>query len=293
MEHLNMIFASDLGNPEGPVLLDDGSWVLVEMHPERGCLTHISADGRSRHTIVKTGRPNGVTLDRDGYLWVAESVNPPSLLRVTLEGQIETILTACDGELFLWPNDLRFGPDGALYMTDSGISQPLTLSMTPDERAAARENGKVFRIDVTTRQISLLDEGLRFANGIAFGPDDDLYVNETSTGLIYRYAWQGGKVGARQTFCSVRDPNKTGLRRGPDGMAFGLDGNLYCTVSRQGDVTVVSPEGRVIERIQLDGPSPTNIAFGAPGERRIYVTEQGIGQFEVHPVGTDGLPLYR
>ena len=239
-----MIFASDLGNPEGPVLLDDGSWVVLEMHPERGCLTHISADGQERSTIVKTGRPNGLTLDRDGYLWVAESVKPPSLLRVTLDGQVETILTECDGEPFLWPNDLRFGPDGALYMTDSGILQPSTLGIAPEERAAAHEDGRLYRIDVRDRTIEKLDEGLPFANGIAFGPDDDLYVNATSNGMIYRYAWAGGKVrGERREFCNVRDPEKTGMRRGPDGMAFGLDGNLYCTVSRQGDVTVVSSEG--------------------------------------------------
>ena len=45
----------------------------------------------------------------------------PALLRVTLEGDVEEVLTACDGEPLLFPNDLCFGPDGALYLTDSGI----------------------------------------------------------------------------------------------------------------------------------------------------------------------------
>jgi hypothetical protein len=31
-----MIFAENLGEPEGPVALDDGSWLVAEMAPERG-----------------------------------------------------------------------------------------------------------------------------------------------------------------------------------------------------------------------------------------------------------------
>ena len=73
-----MIFACDLGNPEAPVVLSDGSLVLVEMHPDRGCITHISADGKERRDIAKTGRPNGLALDKEGALWVAESLDPPS-----------------------------------------------------------------------------------------------------------------------------------------------------------------------------------------------------------------------
>ena len=287
-----MIFIGDLGNPEGPVLLDDGSWVLVEMHPDRGWLTHLSADGTVRRTVAKTGRPNGLALDREGALWVAESMNPPSLLRITLDGQVESILTECAGEPFLFPNDLRFGPDGALYLTDSGIPFGALRKMSSEERESAQADGRLYRIDVGARSIEKLDSGLPFANGIAFGPNDDLYVSTTFDGMIYRYAWRDGQTGAREEFCNVLDPAKEGPR-GPDGMAFGLDGNLYCTVSRQGDVAIVSPEGIVIDRIQLDGPSPTNIAFGPGGEHKIYVTEQGIGQFEVHAVTTGGLPLYR
>ncbi len=287
-----MIFVGDLGNPEGPVLLPDGSWALVEMHPDRGWIAHISADGSSKRVVAKTGRPNGVTLDRHGALWVAESVNPPSLLRVTLEGDVETIATECDGEPFLFPNDLRFGPDSLLYMTDSGYRFAEWRQLEGEARRNANIDGRLFRIDVRTREVTKLDSGLPFANGIAFGPDGYLYVSTTQDGMVYRYRWRDGEVGPREAFASVLDPAKGDHPRGPDGMAFGQDENLYVTVSRQGDVCVLDPAGGVVRRIQLDGPSPTNIAFGPAGQRKIYVTEQGTGQFEVHDVETDGLPLY-
>jgi gluconolactonase len=288
-----MILVKDLGNPEGPVLLPDGkSLALVEMHPDRGWITRLSLDGKKRGVIVKTGRPNGMTIDRDGILWVAESVNPPSLLRVTLDGKAEIVLTACDGEPFLFPNDLCFGPDGMLYMTDSGVLHGEWGKLTPDERRVAGTDGRLYRIDLKSMFIEKLDSGIPFANGIAFGPDGYLYANGTLSGMVYRYKWDNGKIGSRTAFGSVVNPDLPESYRGPDGMAFGQNGNLYVAVVGQGDVTVLGPDGGVVRRIQLEGLAPTNVVFGPPGSRKIYVTEQGVGHLEVHDVGTDGLLLY-
>lgn len=114
------VFASGLFFPEGPVALPDGSWLVVE-GGERGCVTQITADGKQRRTVAVTGIPNGLAVDRSGFIWVAEP-KVPSLLRVTLDGKVEVFMTECNGESFLYPNDLCFGPDGALYLTDSGIT---------------------------------------------------------------------------------------------------------------------------------------------------------------------------
>jgi gluconolactonase len=74
-------------------------------------------------------------------------------------------------------------------------------------------------------------------------------------------------------------------------MAFGSDGNLYVTVFGQGDVTVLSPAGEVVQRIETQGSLPTNVAFG-PDEQRIYVTEDEFGRVETFEVGTGGSRLY-
>ena len=58
-----MIFCDNLLKPEGPVQLHNGDWLVVEMAPERGCVTRISSDGMERTELAKTGRPNGLAMD--------------------------------------------------------------------------------------------------------------------------------------------------------------------------------------------------------------------------------------
>ncbi len=290
------IFHAGLGEPEGPVLLDDGSWAVVEMSAETGQVSVISPDGSSKRVIVKTGRPNGMILDSEGSLWVAESLNPPSLLKVDLHGTTEVVLTGGGGAEFLFPNDLAFGPDGALYMTDSGVGQPEFQGVPVDERKNYPYEGKLFRIDLSDMSVTILDDGLKFANGLAFGKDRALYVTTTANGLLYRYEWNGdatpaSPVGPRKKFADLVDRTQRPGFKGGDGLAVAVNGDLYCTVVGQGDVTVIGTNGEVIRRIPVGGNQPTNIAFGPAGSGDIYVTVKDAGTLERHHVGVDGLPL--
>ena len=289
-----MLFAAGLSSPEGPVALPDGAWLVVEGGAERGCVTHISADGQIKRVIKKTGRPNGLAVDSQGVVWVAES-KMPSLVRLTMEGKVEVVATGCDGEAFLFPNDLCFGPDGALYLTDSGVfihEFAPNNQIRPDYMDITYD-GRVYRIDVQTGKVRKLDTGLKFTNGIAFGPDRFLYANETLTGNIYRYEWKGSDItGSRNLFANVIRPDAPPGWKGPDGMAFSADGRLFVAVFGQRDVTAVGRNGEVIERIPTAGKLPTNVAFGLPGRKRIYVTEYEFGQIEAFDVAIDGLPLW-
>jgi gluconolactonase len=289
-----MIFAGDLHAPEGPVALPDGSWLIVEGGADRGCVTHLSRDGRTRSIIRKTGRPNGLAVDHRGAIWVAES-KIPSLLKLTMDGECEVAATECSGEPFLFPNDLCFGPDGAIYLTDSGVSID---NFAPNNQVRkdymnVEYDGRVYRIDPQSGAVKKLDYGLRFTNGIAFGRDGLLYVNETLTGNIYRYGWRDGVIsGPRELFGNViRADAPTGWK-GPDGMAFDENGLLYVAVFGQGDITVLGLNGEVASRIPTSGILPTNVAFAIPHQHRIHITEYEHGQMETFSVDCDGLRLW-
>jgi len=289
-----MICAVDLQAPEGPVALPDGSWLIVEGGAQRGCVTWLSADGCSRSIIKKTGRPNGLAIDHKGDIWVAES-KLPSLLRLTMTGECEVVATGWDDEPFLFPNDLCFGPDGALYLTDSGV---LIEDFAPNNQVRkdygdVNYDGRLYRIDPQSGSVTKLDQGLKFTNGIAFGKDGMLYINETLTGDVSRYAWRNGVVeGSRERFGNVIRKDAPAGWKGPDGMAFDENGLLLVAVFGQGDVTVLGTEGEVVRRITTKGLLPTNVAFALPGQHRIRVTEYEHGCVETFEMNVDGLPLW-
>jgi sugar lactone lactonase YvrE len=151
-------FADQLGFPEAPVVLPDGGFLFVEMNPDRGWVIRFSKDGKSRAVVAKTGRPNGLAPDRDGYVWVAETAMR-ALLRMSLDGKYEVIANACDGQPFLFLNDLALAPNGDVYLTDSGIEVEDFApggQLNPDYRTLPYD-GRVFRIDARTRAIECID----------------------------------------------------------------------------------------------------------------------------------------
>ena len=291
-----MIFVKGLGAPETPRLLpSDKSWLCVEMAPPRSGVTHISRDGSEVTAVARTGLPQGVAPDLEGNIWTLNNDPTACLMRVSLDGAMEVLFEEVEGKRMLLTNDLCFGPGGLLYVTDSGMTMAdwvVDGAVRPDY-ATARFDGRVYQVDLARHTARIIDEGIRFTNGIAIGPDDDLYVAEMISGDILRYHLGGvGAVGRREHFANVMSEDWNGGFRGPDGMAFGADGRLYCTVFGEGNVAVIESDGRVTERIRTEGANPTNVAFGPDGERRLYVTEHQLGQIEAYDTTTSGLPLY-
>jgi gluconolactonase len=294
------IFTDGLGYPEGPVVLPDGDWLVVESAADRGCVTWISRDGKRKRVLGKTGRPNGLAVDREGMIWIAESHPAPAVLRMDFRGKVEVVATSSPDGPFLLPNDLCFGPNGNLFVTDSGV---LFADLAPGRKIRSDyENlaydGKVYEIDPGTGHVATIDRGLRLTNGIAFGPDGLLYVNDTVTGSVYRYETASdGAEYHRVEFGTVNDaalPSGFGPGgfRGPDGMAFGIDGTCFVAVVGQQDVTVLGADGGVESRVKTAGKFPTNVAFGSESSKRIYVTEAEAGVIEYFDVDVNGVTLY-
>lgn len=111
---------------------------------------------------------------------------------------------------FLFPNDLCFGPNGLLYMTDSGMAAEdfINGQAFVDDYMNLDWDGRVYEIDPAAMKVlRVLDRKIRFTNGIAFGPDNQLYANASFTGEIYRYDVLGETSPKRAVFGNVLQPD--------------------------------------------------------------------------------------
>lgn len=286
-------FATGIEAPEGPISLPDGSMYVTEMSAATSCVTRLDPGG-DRKVIHRTGgRPNGLALDGDGLIWIAEALRR-AVICIDPDGrEVLRVEGDADGR-FLFPNDLAFGPDGHLYMTDTGMvagdfidGQDFVEGFLDLPWA-----GCLYEIDPRAgRVVRRFDKGLRFTNGIAFDADNMLYANASLPGEVYRYDVFGTGDPARDLLGNVLQPDDRPGFKGPDGMKFGQDGRLYCTVYDQGNVTVLDRDGHVVERLTLDGKQPTNCAFSHDG-RSLLVTEVSKGQVERLDVPCAGLALH-
>jgi sugar lactone lactonase YvrE len=182
-------------------------------------------------------------------MYVADYVNH-NILRIDPKTRAVTVLAHDDR--MSQPNDLAIGPDGTLYASDPNWE---------------KGTGQLWRID-RAGKMTRLAVGLGTTNGIEVSPDGKtLYINESVQRSIWAFAITAeGKLGDKRLVKKFED-------HGFDGMRCDIDGNLYVTRYGKGTVVKLSPAGEVLREIDVLGASPSNLCFGGPDGRTVYVTE--------------------
>jgi gluconolactonase len=244
----------------------------------------------STSTSAVEGIPAAIAFGPDGALYVCDE-GRRCVVRVDADGLTEFIGTY-DGDPINGPNDLSFDPDGNLYFTDPWTSSPLNPV------------GAVYGFDWDERRLARVDSGMHFPNGIVvFG--DRLFVAETfpRTVWVYDVVGPGRAIGKRQ-FCSLPDvPDAPRLPEqlqaalgveyvvGPDGMCVDTDGRLYVTHYGGGGVYVYEPSGALSAGIETAGRQPTNVCFGGPDHRTLFITIDDLGSIVECEPGATGYRL--
>ncbi|HEY4372850.1 MAG TPA: SMP-30/gluconolactonase/LRE family protein [Burkholderiales bacterium] len=246
---------------EGPSWDREGNFYCTDI--PYGRIFKITPDGKWNTFAQWDGEPNGLKIHKDGRLFVADhalgllSFDPKT-------AKMETILNRPNHEGFKGLNDLIFNAAGDVFFTDQGQS-----SMDDP-------TGRVWRLRATG-ELDLLYKGVAGPNGILLNKEENLlYVAATRTNnilvipLLPKY--QGvGKVGM---FIQL-----SGSPTGPDGMALDEEGNLFIVHAGFGRVWGFSKYGEPIWCIKsCAGMRTTNIAFGGPDNKTLFITEaeQGV-----------------
>jgi len=262
---------------EGPVFDSDGTFYFCNMAAEgivfawnkekssnRGTIGVIHPDGSHNvFRILPEGmRGNGMRFHPNGNLLVADQLGG-HVLEVDLETKkVDVYYDFPEGSGS--PNDLAIRKDGTLYVSFFGDG---LWRITPD-----KEGTKVAE---------------KFHNGIALSPDETrLY----SANRIYAVDTDGNLTATKE---KLQYPKaEKGRYSFTDGMRTDVEGNIYMARfggrlngERQNAVIhMFAPDGSFLRDIDLPGNKATNLAFGGPDGKTVYVTANSIVSFRAeHP----------
>ena len=206
------------------------------------------------------GEPNGLKIHRDGRIFIADYKNGIVVLDPET-GKVDPFLARVRLERLKAVNDLVFASNGDMYFTDQGLT------------GLHDPTGRVFRVRADGRVDCLLDN-IPSPNGIVLDPSETvLYVAVTRANAIWRVPlMRDGTVAKVGNFIQLSGGG------GPDGLAMDEAGNLCVAHIGIGAVWLFSPAGEPLLRLQSrHGRHTTNMAFGGPDRRTLFITESETG----------------
>ena len=280
------IIAAGLEFPEGPVVMPDGSIVLVEI--KRGTITRVDPDDGSVDVLAQPGGgPNGAAIGPDGALYVcnnggfewgeARGLTIPGLVadnyssgrieRVDLEtGAVEVVYADVDGVPLKGPNDLMFDSTGGFWFTDHGKM-----------RARTRDRGGLYYGKADGSSVREIAFPLDGPNGVGLSPQQDrVYVAETHQGSILYWELDGpGELAGSPHGRFLARPAGRKLF---DSLAIDAEGNVSVATIQTGGISTFTPDGEELDFFAVDDPLCTNICFGGADMKTAFITLSGTGK---------------
>ncbi|MBA3897440.1 MAG: SMP-30/gluconolactonase/LRE family protein [Sphingomonadaceae bacterium] len=291
--------------PEGPVACADRSVIVTEI--AAGRLTRCFPDGR-KETVAETGGgPNGLAFGPDGLLYVcnnggfgwvetsglliphgaAEDYSSGSIQRVDVStGKVEMLYAEAANAPLCGPNDIVFDAHGGFWFTDHGKNHI---------DARKRDIVGVFYAKADGSDCREVIFPMENPNGIGLSPDGKtLFVAETYTCKLWAFDLAGPGEIAGQTNLAG---NGGRFLHSPAGFKFfdslGIEasGNVCVATIGECGISVVSPEGALVEFVATDDPFTTNICWGGEDLKTAYVTLSGTGRLARRTWARPGLRL--
>jgi gluconolactonase len=259
------------GRLEGPSVDVNGNLLCTDMGAGR--IYRISPEKKWEVLVEYDGVPNGCKLHKDGRAFIADRKNGLMVLD-TATGRIETVLSGPKaGAKFKGLNDLHFAMNGDLYFTDqgrTGLQDP---------------TGYVYRLTVAGGLDTIISNAVS-PNGLVLSKRENaLYVAVTRASAIWRIELDDPALRAGhfvQLPCA-----------GPDGVALDDDGNVIVAHPTLGAIWVYSRIGLPMHFIKTcSGPMTTNMAYGGPDNRTLFITETHSGSILTARLPTPGRRMF-
>jgi gluconolactonase len=264
---------------EGPAFDRAGNFYCTDLN--HGRIFRVAPDGSRWDVFAEgLGGPNGLKIHRDGRIFAVDrrfgviAFDPAT-------GARSTILDRQGGRPFDGLNDLCFADNGDLYFTDPGRS------------SMRHPNGRVLRL-ATDGTVEVICDGLPYPNGLVLSGDQKtLHVALTRTLQVIRITLHPGAKGERHYPYGVFAQVTAGGLAGLDGMAVDEAGGLAVAHAGLATVWVFDRLGVPVARVTSPaGLRTTNVAYGGPDRRDLYVTESEDGAILRARLPTPGRPMF-
>ena len=247
-----VLYATGFTFPEGPVFNRNGDLYLVNF--KSTVINKVSPAGKVSVVVDIGAYNNGAIFDRAGNLYIASS-GLGAILMLDTSNHLTTAAAVSDGDSLLGPNDMAWDNSGRLYFTDPKGSDETRLIGSIH---SIGKDGKAHRFA----------GGLAYPNGIAFSLDKKfLFITETCMNRLLRYEVRPDGTAGAQSVIFEFPKNSV-----PDGMKIDSTGNLWVAVHALGEIWRISPSGAKLGTVKLPTKFVTNLIFGGPDMKTIYVT---------------------
>jgi gluconolactonase len=206
-----------------------------------------------------SGNSNGLTYDKSGRLIICEHGNR-RVSRIEKDGSYKVLAEKFQGKRLNSPNDVVVKSDGTIYFTDP------PYGIKPEQQELPFQG--VFRLDPSTKKLTLLAKDFPRPNGLAFSPDEKvLYVADSSIEQSHVRAFNvrsDGTLSNGRVFAETRS-KKPG---NPDGIKVDTEGHLHVSAS---GVWIFDENGKHLGTIETP-ETPANIAWGDEDWKTLYIT---------------------
>lgn len=246
-----------------------------------GILYRYDRGTQEHEAVFEEGIIGGYTIQADGSFLLFMDQGAVRLLR---DGKLSTIIEEVPrlkGSRF---NDVVADPAGRVF-----------CGTMPDEDGQAY----LYRLELDGT-IELVLEGIGLSNGMAFTPDrKQIYHVDSKKYLIsvFDYDQTEGSLKNRRVFRQF-EPSEIE----PDGLTVDSEGYVWVAFWNGSCVRRFSPQGDLVQEIEVPAKKTTSMTFGGPECDELYITSAGgenrpedgvyAGALFTVKTGVKGLPEY-
>ncbi len=243
---------------EGPSFDRAGNLYFVDI--PFGRVFRLAPTGSCDLVCRYDGWPNGLKIHRDGRIFIADYKRGLVDLDAAT-GTVTPILSTRNSESFKGLNDLVFAADGACYFTDQG------------QTGMHDPTGRLYRLR-PNGQLDLLLSTIPSPNGLVLNMKENrLFLAVTRQNAVWRCPiMTDGSMSKVGTYIQM-----SGGHGGPDGMALDQEDGIYVCHLGTG-IWRFDANGMPTHLIEACvGHHMTNVAFGGPDNRTLFITESDTG----------------